>query len=1704
MDPEVIAQLEEQLRLMNELLAQQNSMMAAQMGAMKTAGGKLNAAAGGFAKGMGANEQANTKYAEAQAKAAESSEKWDKAARASQMTLTAFSAAVSSTSNVLGSLGGALLSAEKGFSKYGGTVDAAASAAQGLASSLPIVGQALGAIVGVAGQIASKVVGDALKLTDAIVNLRDETVKTAGALPTSSEGLLKLANDAKYFGENIQTLGKITQGLGTGLITLGKTAGDGAVKFMELANVSEETRQAFGKMGISQEELTQMQALYIKQQQSSGLAYLSQNKSIDQLRKESLKYAENLNALSGLTGKQADALRAEQDIAAAVMQEKIAQRQDLVELKKLKDEGRHAEAAELEAKMKSMADYRDTMSNLVGPEQTALYMNYMRTGVYNNISAPLAVLGADLDTARTQLQRGADGMKVAAQSADDLTAKQSQMSTNLGQAALHMDEQTLAMQGLGKDAMGRLNDTFGQSMEERLAAVKKAQEERKQGSPMDDAIEKARSAERALQQKYQEFLIDGIKKAAALLNATDLNKLAADAMRYGLIALKAGLAVATVATGVLAAAKWKEWRASVAAKEAQKDFTKALRESAAAMKQQTSASRDQASASRTAAGADRSEAGASRTAAGADRAESAASRRARAADIAEASASRKATSADQRQAMASQRAAAASQRAAAASQRAATADMREAAASMKAAAADLREAKASDAAARADMRESMSGGGGGLGGGGKGGKLLKFGKGLAGGIGGLLGGLALDYGAEKAEEAGHTKTSGALGVGSAAVTGAGLGLMFGPMGAAVGGVLGGLYGLYQNSDKLFGTNAPASETAEAAENLKSAAGSLEESNKASIANTLAILNSASSTNGVDGMTPEQLAAYGITPEVAPVVAKEPGTSEKEKAAQAEQAKSAAYTIQKGDTLSKLAEKYGTTVEALMEANKQITNKDLIYEGAQLNIPGQEKLDNEYTVKKGDTLRKIAEQYGTSYEELIKANPNLKNKDWKVGYKLNIPGQGGMPNEEMLAQMQAIVGPEAAQKMMEAVKSGQPISPEMMQVLRTGGFDSKTIAGLGGASAIPGIAGMPGEDSLQEITDKAKQEETARKREDNSLLEEKKEITDSLAASSNTLDSTLAATNKALKIFRELIVSINAALGGVDDEGNATGPGGQSPIVGPGNTAYTGNAAQAADVDSVMAMNLAKESAGGTQLRVRGLGGAGSIGGAYGLSQAARNSAFSSMSADEQQQFTAQTGFSKAPTLDELVDKKGTSFTSDKAKLADQLLARKFTENTISRLTKRLGRTPTMADIRGAHWLGEAGYIGLLEAAKQNPNMTMEAFYASHPDWTKPDMKQFPNTVGELIAKIAEHAGGGVGVAAPSGGNNFLNNITRTNQGLQDFNKNLAGGAPGQNKDIISLGNQLRDQGLVISGHSAFGGTPARGVHAENSRHYRDLAIDINAPGGITEANNPKWAEKFNDLAERIQGAGFAVKWNDDAAHRNHIHASVGPPEGRIVKAEKGGIFKGPDSGYPAILHGKEAVVPLDNKFTRSQAPKQANDMSSKMAAIQDKLSFDKISKMPGATVSSEYTVNGKPVDKKAYDSFMRANPELQNIQQKVQSMLGTISNDKLDPAKMINSMSRLMDNNLTGVKDEVIDKNKKIQDSLIQLVSRETNKALQAINETNQPMQNAAAAITNSMQTVMKAHTSSMNELSYRLGQMVDAMETSNDVTKKILKKASA
>jgi hypothetical protein len=80
---------------------------------------------------------------------------------------------------------------------------------------------------------------------------------------------------------------------------------------------------------------------------------------------------------------------------------------------------------------------------------------------------------------------------------------------------------------------------------------------------------------------------------------------------------------------------------------------------------------------------------------------------------------------------------------------------------------------------------------------GKLGKIGGMGK-LAGGVGGIIGGAALDLASEKLKESGHNKLAATADIGSSALTGAGMGALLGPIGAAVGGVLGAGYGLYKN------------------------------------------------------------------------------------------------------------------------------------------------------------------------------------------------------------------------------------------------------------------------------------------------------------------------------------------------------------------------------------------------------------------------------------------------------------------------------------------------------------------------------------------------------------------------------------------------------------------------------------------------------------------------------------------------------------------------------------------------------------------------------------------------------------------------------------------------------------------------------------------------------------------------------------------
>ncbi|WP_332238864.1 LysM peptidoglycan-binding domain-containing protein [Sporolactobacillus sp. KGMB 08714] len=101
-----------------------------------------------------------------------------------------------------------------------------------------------------------------------------------------------------------------------------------------------------------------------------------------------------------------------------------------------------------------------------------------------------------------------------------------------------------------------------------------------------------------------------------------------------------------------------------------------------------------------------------------------------------------------------------------------------------------------------------------------------------------------------------------------------------------------------------------------------------------------------------------------------------------------------YTVRSGDTLSTIAARFGTSVEALAAVNG-IHNVNLIKAGQVLRLSGAQASNSAasgtYTVRPGDTLSGIASTHGTTVQQLASINgikdPNLI----RVGQVLKLSG-----------------------------------------------------------------------------------------------------------------------------------------------------------------------------------------------------------------------------------------------------------------------------------------------------------------------------------------------------------------------------------------------------------------------------------------------------------------------------------------------------------------------------------------------------------------------------------------------------------------------------------------------------------------------------------------------------------------------------------------
>lgn len=99
---------------------------------------------------------------------------------------------------------------------------------------------------------------------------------------------------------------------------------------------------------------------------------------------------------------------------------------------------------------------------------------------------------------------------------------------------------------------------------------------------------------------------------------------------------------------------------------------------------------------------------------------------------------------------------------------------------------------------------------------------------------------------------------------------------------------------------------------------------------------------------------------------------------------------ATYTVERGDSLYSIANRFGTTVDTLKKLNNLTNN--LLSIGQILKLPTTEDIsttEESYIVQSGDTLYSIARKFNTNVNELIRLN-NLSGTALRVGQILKLP------------------------------------------------------------------------------------------------------------------------------------------------------------------------------------------------------------------------------------------------------------------------------------------------------------------------------------------------------------------------------------------------------------------------------------------------------------------------------------------------------------------------------------------------------------------------------------------------------------------------------------------------------------------------------------------------------------------------------------------
>lgn len=161
------------------------------------------------------------------------------------------------------------------------------------------------------------------------------------------------------------------------------------------------------------------------------------------------------------------------------------------------------------------------------------------------------------------------------------------------------------------------------------------------------------------------------------------------------------------------------------------------------------------------------------------------------------------------------------------------------------------------------------------------------------------------------------------------------------------------------------------------------------------------------------------------------------------------AEAATYTVQKGDTLSKIAQNHQVTISEIMKWNN--LSKDTIYVAQQLEIQKQATSDSKkpsvpststkptttsHTVAKGDTLSKIAKQYNVTIKDIMNWN-KLEKDTIFIGQVLKVSPSAVIPEGDSIHNnLTSDAGTPSKVTTNDPTTNGQAIYKKTVEVAQT--------------------------------------------------------------------------------------------------------------------------------------------------------------------------------------------------------------------------------------------------------------------------------------------------------------------------------------------------------------------------------------------------------------------------------------------------------------------------------------------------------------------------------------------------------------------------------------------------------------------------------------------------------------------------------------------